>query len=161
MNSPSPRERFLRTLQEELACGRLTRRRVLREIAEHLDDLVADLRAAGVPADAAVDEALRRMGEPEVIASAFSNLRSSTRTQRRIRALRSPAWVAVAAMSVVTAWAAELPPASGAKSAARPQAFTSHAATRSTVARHARRPERRQLRRKRSPIGGRGALRSP
>ena len=120
MTNPDPRERFLRALKAELGCSALTRRRVLREIAEHVDDLVAELHAAGVPEGAAVQEALRRMGDPGTIARAFSEPRSDRRRFSRLRSLRSPAWIAVAALSLVTAWAAELPQASGATGTTRP-----------------------------------------
>jgi hypothetical protein len=108
-----PRERFERKLRRGLRCGPLKRRRVLREITAHLDDTVAELQASGTAEPAAVQEALRRLGDPGTITSAFRKVRPER--ARWVRPLRSPAWVAVGAMSLVTAWAAELPQASGAK----------------------------------------------
>lgn len=142
MTSPDQRERFLRTLKAELAGRPLARRRVLREIAAHFDDLVAELRATGLPERAATQEALRRLGDPEAIATAFSGLHPSRTRCSRLRSLRSPAWIAVAAMSLVTAWAAELPPASGATSTRPSSALASHRPARAAVAGHARRAKR-------------------
>jgi DNA-binding transcriptional ArsR family regulator len=108
-----PRERFVRALRRGLRCGPLKRRRVLREITAHLDDTVAELQASGMTEPASVQEALRRLGDAGAITSAFRKVRPGR--SRSVRRLRSPAWVAVGAMSLVTAWAAELPQASGAK----------------------------------------------
>jgi hypothetical protein len=57
--SDDPRERFLSALKAGLRGGPLARRRVLAEIAAHLDDTVAELRAHGLAKDAAINEALR------------------------------------------------------------------------------------------------------
>lgn len=124
-----PRERFVRTLKRGLRCGPLKRRRVLREITAHLDDSVAELKASGMADPAAIQEALRRLGDVGTITSAFRRVRPER--ARWVRRLRSPAWVAVGAMSLVTAWAAELPQASGAKA--------------TTPAAHARHPESRHV----------------
>jgi hypothetical protein len=140
VTSPDPRERMLRTLKGQLRGGPRVRRRVLREIAAHFDDLVAELRAAGVSDATAVQEALRRLGDPEAIATAFAEPRSGPGRRSRVRSLRSPAWIAVAAMSAVTAWAAELPQASGAKATTRAaSALHTRHLGRSTVAGRARR----------------------
>lgn len=113
MSSRDPREAFLSDLRRELRWRPVTRRRVIREIGEHFDDLVAELQASGLSEDAAPHEAGRRIGDPVAIAAAYR----SPRPSRRRRG--SPAWIAVAAMSLVTAWATELPQASGAKATAR------------------------------------------
>jgi hypothetical protein len=105
------RQQYLRALKRELRWRVLARGRVVREIAAHVDDTVAELEAGGLDAAAAVEEALRRVGDVRTITTAFRQMRPV----RQRRRLRSPAWVAVGAMSLVTAWAAELPPASGAK----------------------------------------------
>jgi hypothetical protein len=110
-----PRDRFLTALKRGLRCGPLRRRRVVREITAHLDDTVSELTACGMAEPAAVQEALRRLGEVGTITSAFCESRPERRRWSGSRWLRSPAWVAVGAMSLVTAWAAELPQASGAK----------------------------------------------
>jgi hypothetical protein len=112
--SDDPRERFVSALARGLRCGPLRRRRVIREITAHLDDTVTELEAGGMPEDAAVQEALRRIGDVGSITSAFLEARPQRR-RLAVRGLRSPAWVAVGAMTLVTALAAELPPASGAK----------------------------------------------
>lgn len=114
-----PRERFLSALKRELRGGPLLRRRFLREIAAHLDDTVAELEAHGRSERAAVEEALGRLGDVSTITNAFREVRPNRRRRSRMRSLRSPAWIAVAAMSLVTAWAAELPQASGAKATTR------------------------------------------
>jgi hypothetical protein len=80
-----------------------------------LDDTVTELEAGGMTETAAVQEALRRVGDVGTITSAFRQVRPRRRRRPRLRGLRSPAWVAVGAMSLVTALAAELPQASGAK----------------------------------------------
>jgi HAAS domain-containing protein len=113
--SDDPRARFVSALRRGLRCGPLKRRRVVREIAAHLDDMVAELEARGMAEPAAVQEALRRLGDVGTITSAFGEVRPERGRWSGVRWLRSPAWVAVGAMSLVTAWAAELPQASGAK----------------------------------------------
>jgi hypothetical protein len=122
-----PRERFVRTLKRGLRCGPLKRRRVLREITAHLDDTLTELKASGMAEPAAVQEALRRLGDVGTITSAFRKVRPER--ARWVRRLRSPAWVVVGAMSLVTAWAAELPQASGAK-ATTPAAHARHLGSR-------------------------------
>lgn len=112
--SDDPRDRFLTALKRGLRGGPLRRRRVVREIAAHLDDTVRELEARGMAEPAAVDEALRRLGDVGAITSAFHAVRPDRGRLSRVRRLRSPAWLAVGAMSLVTAWAAELPQASGA-----------------------------------------------
>jgi hypothetical protein len=114
-----PRELFLGALKRELHCGPLRRRRVVREITAHLDDLVTELEAHGMAEPAAVQAALRRLGDVDTITSAFREVRPEPRRRAGVRRLRSPAWIAVAAMSLVTAWAAELPQVSGAKATTR------------------------------------------
>lgn len=126
--SDDPRRRFLGALKRELPGGPLVRRRVLAEVTAHLEDILAELEAAGVAEDEAVPEALRRLGEVGTIATAFRQTQSSRRRSSR---LRSPAWIAVGAMSLVTAWAAEIPQASGAKATTQPLGST-----------HSRRPAR-------------------
>lgn len=110
-----PRERFIAELRRELHGGPLTRRRLLAEITAHLDDTVVELEARGWPEPVAVQEAVRRMGDVGTIAVAFRDVPASRPRTSRARWLRSPAWIAVGAMSLATAWAAELPQASGAK----------------------------------------------
>jgi hypothetical protein len=110
-----PRERFLSALKRGLRRGPLTRRRAVREITAHLDDAVSELTASGMTETAALAEALRRLGDVGTITSAFHELRPQRRRRWGVRRLRSPAWVAVGAMSLVTALAAELPQASGAR----------------------------------------------
>ena len=113
--SDDPRERFVSALKRGLRCGPLRRRRVVREITAHLDDMVTELEACGMEEPAAVAEALRRLGDVGTITSAFREVRPERGRWSGVRRLRSPAWVAVGVMSLVTAWAAELPQASGAK----------------------------------------------
>jgi hypothetical protein len=113
--SDDPRERFLTALKRGLRCGPLKRRRVVREIRAHLDDTVGELEAGGMPESSAIQEALRRLGDVATIISAFREIQPERGRWSWARRLRSPAWVAVGAMSLVTVWAAELPQASGAR----------------------------------------------
>lgn len=113
--SDDPRDQFVKALRRALRCGPVRRRRVMREVRAHLDDTVTELEASGMDETEAVQEALRRLGEVATITSAFREARTRRRGAPRGRSLRSPAWVAVGAMSLVTALAAELPQASGAK----------------------------------------------
>jgi hypothetical protein len=115
-----PKRSFLRALARELRWRPLARRRLLIELAQHLDDSAAELQASGLSPDAALREAIRRLGDVEAIASSFRSAIARGRWDRTVGRLRSPAWVAVGAMSLVTAWAAELPPASGAKATTTP-----------------------------------------
>lgn len=113
--SGDPRAEFLARLAGSLGGGWLERRRFVRELKHHLEDCVADLRQAGVPEDAAVRDAIARLGDVDTIVSAAR----ATRSPRRLSwpsVTRVPiAWIAVGAMSIVTLAAAELPQASGAK----------------------------------------------
>jgi hypothetical protein len=124
--SGDPRRQFFSLLSAELRCGPLARRRIRKELVHHLDDEVADLCSCGLSMDDAVDVALRRMGDPKAIAAGFRAVQKPGRARRGARALRSPAWIAVGAMSLVTAWAAELPQASGATTPAEPSAPVHH-----------------------------------
>lgn len=114
MTNADPKRQLLRALSRELRWRPLTRRRLLVELTAHLEDSAADLRAAGCSPDEAAAEAARRLGDPETVAAAFRSLRPGGRW-KPARRLRSPAWIAAGAMSLVAAWAAEVPQASGAK----------------------------------------------
>jgi hypothetical protein len=93
----------------------LERRRLVRELEQHLEDCVADHEQAGVPEDAAVHDAIRQLGDVDTIVSAVRAARPTRRLSWQ-RVTRVPiAWIAVGAMSIVTLAAAELPQASGAK----------------------------------------------
>src|SRR5579859_6479371 len=116
VTSVDPKRPLLRALSRELRWRPLARRRLVSELAAHLEDSAADLRSAGWPADNAEAEAARRLGDPETVAAAFQAAR--TGPWSRARGLRSPAWIAAGAMTLVTAWAAEVPQASGAKTTA-------------------------------------------
>ena len=115
MTSSDDKRRVLTALSRELRWRPLTRRRLVNELSQHLDDSAADLQQAGLEPDQALREAVRRLGDVEAIAGSVRSVGPAGRWGRRARRLRSPAWVAAGAMSLVTAWAAELPPASGAK----------------------------------------------
>ncbi len=116
MSSGDPRERLLRAVAAELNVGPMARRRILTELTHHIDDAVDDLRGSGAPREEAIEEAVKRLGDAQTIASAFGILDTRRAGWSRLRTRHSLAWVAVAAMSGVTACAAELPSASGAKS---------------------------------------------
>jgi hypothetical protein len=109
-----------------LSGGWLERRRFVRELEHHLEDSVTELRKAGVPEDAAVRDAMSRLGGVDAIVDAARAARSTRATSWR-RAGRVPiAWIAVGAMSIVTFAAAELPQASGAKVPSRQPAPEPH-----------------------------------
>jgi hypothetical protein len=93
----------------------LERRRLVKELEHHLEDSVAELAEAGVPHDAAVRDAMSRLGGVDAIVDAArATRRRRSMSWRRVG--RVPiAWIAVGAMSIVTFAAAELPQASGAK----------------------------------------------
>jgi hypothetical protein len=115
VTSGDPRKRVLKAVAGELRVGPLARRRILTELADHIDDAVDDLRGTGTPREQAIEEAVRRLGDPQAIADAFAAAHTRAPAWSRLRGRRSLAWIAAAAMSVVTAWAAELPQTSGAK----------------------------------------------
>jgi hypothetical protein len=76
---------------------------------------VADLKQASVADDAAIRDAMARLGDVDAIVGAVRATRS-TRSLSWRRVARVPiAWIAVGAMSIVTLAAVELPQASGAK----------------------------------------------
>jgi hypothetical protein len=98
-----------------LGGGWWQRRRFVDELEHHLEDCVAELRAAGVPEDVAVRDAMARLGDADTIVDAVRSTGSTPRLSRQ-RVARIPvAWIAVGAMSIVTLVAAELPQASSAK----------------------------------------------
>jgi hypothetical protein len=152
VTSADPRESLLDAMAGELHGGPLARRRILTELADHIDDAVDDLRSSGVPREKAIEEAVKRVGDPETILNAFGASRARTARRWRRRTRLSLAWIALAAMSVVTAVAAELPEVSGAKApakvlapASRPLAPPGHpTARRSSLAKHDRRTSRAQ-----------------
>jgi hypothetical protein len=113
--SDDPTAQFLATLADSLGGGWLQRRRFLRELEHHLEDCVADLRQAGVPKEAAVRDALARLGDVDTIVSAARATRSTRRLSWQNVARVPIAWIAVGAMSIVTLAAVELPQASAAK----------------------------------------------
>src|SRR5579863_5737889 len=92
-----PRESVLRALAAELRAGPLARRRILTELADHLDDAVADLRGCGATREEALQEAVRRLGDAQTIANTFGVMHSRTAGWSRIRVRRSLAWMMVAA----------------------------------------------------------------
>ena len=61
------------------ARGRVGAERLLEEVAEHLDDTRDELVAGGVPADAAADAAVARLGAPRKVARALPTTRQRTR----------------------------------------------------------------------------------
>lgn len=135
--SGDPRPEFLAQVAGSLGGGWLERRRFVRELEHHLEDSVAELREAGVPVDAAVRDAMSRLGGVDAIVDAARATRS-TRSMSWRRAGRVPiAWIAVGAMSIVTFAAAELPQASGAKVPSPQLAPATHVVQgRATTARH-------------------------
>lgn len=138
---------FLHALRGAVPGGWLYRRRIVGEVREHLDECVSDLEAGGLPHELATRQALDRIGGTDSIAEACRISRSErSPLWRRLAGVRI-AWVAVAAMCSVTAWAAELPGTSGARSRA-PTAGPAHvqrhgAQSRGTCPRQARRTGRR------------------
>lgn len=115
MISDDPRAEFLARLTKSLGGGWWERRRIVRELEHHLEDCVADLKQTGMPEDAAVHDAMTRLGDVDAIVGAVR----ATRSRRRVSwqsVTRVPiAWIAVGAMSIVTLAAAELPQVSGAQ----------------------------------------------
>lgn len=149
MSSGDPRETILRALARQLPGGPLRRRRVLTELADHIDDAVDDLCGSGLPREEAIEVAVRRLGDAETIAHTFDLTRARTARRPRLRVRHSLAWMMVAAMSLVTAVAAELPQASGAKPSTKVVAAASSrpAPTDRAAARH--------------PVTGTSALAAP
>jgi hypothetical protein len=98
-----------------LGGGWLKRRRFVKELEHHLEDSVAELREAGMPEDAAVRDAMSRLGGVETIVDAARATRCARSMSWRTVGRVPIAWIAVGAMSIVTFAAAELPQASGAK----------------------------------------------
>ncbi len=115
MISPDPRAEFLASLTASLGGRWLERRRVVSELEHHLEDCVADLTQAGVPEEAAVRDAIARLGDVDTIVSAVRATRSTRRLSWNSVTRVAIAWIAVGAMSVVTLVAVELPQASSAK----------------------------------------------
>lgn len=124
--SGDPRAEFLARLTESLGGGWLHRHRVVSELEQHLEDCVADLRQAGVPEEAAVRDAIARLGDVDTIVSAVRATRSTRRLSWPSVTRVAIAWIAVGAMLIVTFAAVELPQASGAKAIRLPVAPSTH-----------------------------------
>ena len=87
---------------------------------------MADLKQAGVAEDAAIRDAIARLGAVDAIVGAVRATRSTRAPVWRSVARVPIAWIAVGAMSIVTLAAVELPQASGAKVPAFHVAPTTH-----------------------------------
>jgi hypothetical protein len=130
-----PRTEFLARVTESLGGGWLERRRVVSELEHHLEDCVADLREAGVPEEAAVRDAMARLGDVDTIVTAVRATRSTRRLSWPGITRVAIAWIAVGAMSIVTLAAVELPQASGAKVTGVPAAASTHVAAGDAISR--------------------------
>jgi hypothetical protein len=110
-----PRPSVLRAVGRELRWRPAARRRLLMELEHHIDDTADALQQSGLPRNEATQEALRRLGDADTILRVVHAAHTPQRWRQGLRRLRSPAWIAVGAVSLVAVWAAELPQASGAK----------------------------------------------
>ena len=102
-------DEYVRLVVEQLDLSLLAKRRIRRELVDHVEDSVAELCDAGYPSDQATDKALAQLGEPLMIASALNAVpRRGRRAVRRTAAV-SAAWTLAIAMGSATVWAADQP----------------------------------------------------
>jgi hypothetical protein len=98
MAEPTVIDECLRELASRLDGSRRTRRRVLTEIRDHLEDAVDAHLDAGMPSAEAEQLALERLGPPASLAAAWEARCSRQRTRRRGRVGMLVAAAAVASL---------------------------------------------------------------
>lgn len=105
------RDTYLAALQSELACF-ARNRELVQEVTAHFDESVDSLQRSGVEPDAAVGQAIARLGTPKEIASAFAvqgePLAVPTRFTRfagLLAIVALPFWVATFALMAGSEWA--------------------------------------------------------
>ena len=65
---------FLASLRNHVQTGAETRRVVLRELSDHLEDRTVELMDRGLPQQEAIDEAMRSFGNPRTIGAELSTI---------------------------------------------------------------------------------------
>ena len=88
MSGAGPAQKYLEAVGQELRVGRRYRRRVLEELASHIEDAAGREQQLGLSSHDAQRRAIERAGAPETVAKHFSCahrvVRASTR-KRRVR----------------------------------------------------------------------------
>jgi HAAS len=102
MAESRPAELYLQDLAQRMAGSRRTRRRLLAELRDHVDDAVAAQLDAGVDAAEAERHAIARLGPPDALARAWRARCVRVRTRRRGRAAMLAGATALAAVLAVT-----------------------------------------------------------
>ena len=95
MSTPSEIERYLAELGRELPGKLRGKRRILREVEDHLHEAVSRLEAAGVRRPEAERRAVAAFGAPSVVAARFG---PAVRARPWLVVLASAAALAVAAV---------------------------------------------------------------
>jgi hypothetical protein len=88
VSGAGPAQKYLAAVEKDLRVGRRYRRRVLEELASHIEDAAEQEQRLGLSADDAQRRAIQRVGSPETVAARFSSARRAARTtvhERRVR----------------------------------------------------------------------------
>jgi uncharacterized membrane protein YeaQ/YmgE (transglycosylase-associated protein family) len=110
VSATGPAQEYLHALNRELRVGRRYRRRVLQELAGHIEDAAARERGLGLSADQAQRRAVERLGSIDTVAERISTTRRASRTGARERCVRFMAYLGAC---VVLACASLLPLVAG------------------------------------------------
>jgi hypothetical protein len=105
-----PARDYLDSVGRELRVGRRYRRRVLSELAGHIEDASEREQRLGMGAEQAQRRAIERIGSVDAVAARFSTMHRSSRARQREKRVRSMAYMGAI---VVVACAALAPVATG------------------------------------------------
>jgi hypothetical protein len=110
VSAADPAREYLDAVGRELRVGRRYRRRVLAELAGHIEDASERERRLGTGAEQAQRRAIERVGSVDAVAARFSTTHRSSRAGLREKRVRSMAYLGAC---VVLACAALAPLATG------------------------------------------------
>jgi hypothetical protein len=77
VSGAGPAQKYLEAVGQELRVGRRYRRRVLAELASHIEDAAEREQELGLSSHEAQRHAIERVGAPETVAEHFSRARAS------------------------------------------------------------------------------------
>jgi hypothetical protein len=88
-----PAQKYLEAVGQDLRVGRRYRRRVLEELASHIEDAAEREQRLGLSAEDAQLRAIERVGAPKTVAERFSSARRAARASARERRVRLMGYV--------------------------------------------------------------------
>ena len=110
MSSPGPTQEYLDAIDKELRVGRRYRRRILAELADHIEEGSERERRHGMSAEQAQRRAIERVGGVAAVAEHFSTTHRDFRASERAKGIRLMAYLGAC---VVLACATLAPLATG------------------------------------------------